>query len=267
MPKSYDPNRHDCLDHLLSRLLQALHAKIDHAKVVERAKKIVDDCAAQGWLVRKGWEDAWGLYKDKAGGNALCCSWFHDVPPPNTTDKPPTGVTDKDRGDALFDAFKSMVRLVMNSSTAYTAKKHRYELRDRLSVYLSLRGHDIDAIIQTASELGPVEPTRKRCLIRPNKIRWKGKLEVEQRLWHMLGYILDHRRRHGDNPIACLDIEEAIKGRRHPRTRNESHKYVANAASNLSKILLDLQFPWTVHTKSDLLVFAPTAFSQSPGRT
>src|SRR5262249_16640517 len=149
---------------LLSRLLQAIHAKFDHADVVERAKKILDDCAAQRWLVRMGWEEAWGLYKDNAGGNALCSGWFHAVPPPNTTEKPPTGVTDKDRGDALFDAFKSMARLVMNSSTEYTAKKHQDELRDRLSVYLSLRGHDVDAIIQAASELRPDEPTRNYCL-------------------------------------------------------------------------------------------------------
>src|SRR5262249_11745647 len=132
-------------------------------------------------------------------------------------------------------------RLVMNSSTAYTAKKHQDELRDRLSVYLSLRGHDIDAIIQTASELRPDEPTRNHCLVAPSTIRWNGELEVERRYWHLLGYILDHRQWHGDNPIACLDIEEAIKGRRRMRTRDESYKYVANAASNLSKILLDLQ--------------------------
>jgi hypothetical protein len=240
MPKAYDPAHHDGLDHLLIRLLKILHAQVSPAKVGELAKKIIDDCAAQKWLVRPKWEEHWRLYKDVQGNGILFDGWFHDVPP-------------QARGDALYDVFESIARLVMDSGTAYTARKHLVELSDRLSVYLSLRGHDLDAILEAAQEERPVEPTREFCLAVPNRIRWVGETEeADRRDRDLLGIVLDHYAAHGPKPISCCYIEEKLRSK--PKTSGDP-QYVSKAVSALNKHLVTLQFPWTLTTSNDYLHF------------
>lgn len=252
MTKHYDLPAHDQLDAQLIELLKIVHAGAGHDEVAGLAMKIVAGCASEGWLIRPNWEDCW------RDNGYLASGWFSDLP------------LDEATTDALFDVFESMVRLVLDTRTSQRRTKHQTVLRESRIDYLELRGQDATAITEVpANDVAAArlaEPTKAYCLIPPNTVRWEGEVEVEQRFWHMLGFVLDHRQTHGSSPIPCEDIEQVIRSKSRLRTRSERRKYVANAASDLSKKLVDIGFPWTLSTKGEYLVYDECACCKFPAQ-
>jgi hypothetical protein len=102
----------------------------------------------------------------------------------------------------------------------------------------------------------PERPTRAHCLFGTNGIRWRGEVYVEQRFWHLLGYILDRVNAKqapplGEITISFDDVEQHVyKGDRSPKT-------IMNDVCRLNNHLLDTGFPWGVQTKSAHITIKP----------
>jgi hypothetical protein len=87
------------------------------------------------------------------------------------------------------------------------------------------------------AEERPASPTAEYCLIPPNTVRWQGTTEVQSRLFHLLGVLLNQQKW----PVPFGGIEDAIDG---------TGKKLSNAISALNNALSKINFPWTFRTKS-----------------
>jgi hypothetical protein len=210
-----------------------MHSEERHAKLAESGREIVKWCAEQNWLVPSDWEKKW-----KASEGYAYLESSPDLP------------LERSR-TPLFYVFHTLQGFLMDVRSPHRTRKYHGELLDRLSDYLSLRGHDLDNVVRSAKEMRPSEPTRDFCLIPPRTIKWSRELEVESRLWHLLGMVLDHLQKRMVNPISCNYIESRLRWK--PRGER-SKKYVQNAVSDLNKHLLDIDFPWTLRTEKEYLI-------------
>jgi hypothetical protein len=145
--------------------------------------------------------------------------------------------------------------MLADSETPYRARQHKAELIDRLSLYLSDRGHGIDAAFAEAvKEVRPAEPTKEYCLIPPRSVRWAGQVEqvkLQNRLYHMLEFVLTHHKK-GGSQFPCKAIEHHMG--RSP-DQNGKFQYVAKASSALNKSLKPIDFPWKFSTEDDFLFY------------
>src|SRR5262249_54374957 len=122
--------------------------------------------------------------------------------------------------------------------------------------YLELRGYEASQVEITdeamAEAARPKEPTRAFCLLDGHRIRWKEVVQVQSRLWQLLGSVLDYRARRGPQRIPFDQVEEHLQppsGLGHP-------KRVSNAISSLNPKLMEAGFPWTLGTKDSFIVYS-----------
>jgi hypothetical protein len=87
----------------------------------------------------------------------------------------------------------------------------------------------------------PASPTRTYCLKSPNRIQWIGEIEVEQRLWHLLGAILDGR---------CQPLSFGMAGEAMSPGSMLAGKTIANCVAELNKALMGVEWPHTYRTKN-----------------
>jgi hypothetical protein len=86
----------------------------------------------------------------------------------------------------------------------------------------------------------PTSPSRGYCLVAPNTVRWEGATEVQQRLWHLLGALLDC----GGDRASFDYIEDVLypeKDRRPKRLQND--------LSALNHALEAIRWPHTYRSK------------------
>jgi hypothetical protein len=250
MPKQYDPADHDRLDVRLIELVRGAHAGADHHSVATLSRSIIEDCADKSWLVRPHWNENWRLH------GKLFPAWFYDVPPPDgTADKATIKAKAKATGDALYDLFESMVRLVLDAATVQQQKRNRNLLLERGLHYMELRGYGLSLVEMSdeamAEAARPKEPTRAFCLLDGFRIRWKMVVPVQPRLWNILGVVLDYRARHGDQRIPFDQVEEHLQA----RSYLDHRKRVSNAVGGLNGKLMEAGFPWTLGTKAGFIVY------------
>jgi hypothetical protein len=91
----------------------------------------------------------------------------------------------------------------------------------------------------------PPEPTREWCCLSPNRIRWIGEPEeIDQRLWHLLCYLLDHGEKIPFDPVEEMLYEDC----EYPT------KALQNDVSDLKPQLRAIGFPWIYRTKSGFIL-------------
>ncbi len=114
------------------------------------------------------------------------------------------------------------------------------------AAYVRVPEADTPVPVVTSAVVGPASPTREFCLIPPNIVRWKGETEVQQRLWHLLGVLLD-----SDAKRLSFDvIENTLRSE-----KDGNPKRIQNDLSALNRALEAIQWPWTYHTKSGYVTF------------
>jgi hypothetical protein len=87
----------------------------------------------------------------------------------------------------------------------------------------------------------PTLPTRAYCLKSPNRIQWIGEIDIEQRLWHLLGAILDSR---------CQPLSFGMAGEAMSPGSMLACKTIANCVAELNKALIGVEWPHTYRTKN-----------------
>jgi hypothetical protein len=87
----------------------------------------------------------------------------------------------------------------------------------------------------------PANPTVDYCLVPPNRVRWEGEVEVQQRLWHLLGILLQSQ----TDTVKFDVIEETL----YPG-KDRTPKRVQNDVSALNECLLKIRWPMTYRTRS-----------------
>jgi hypothetical protein len=229
---------HNQLELRLLHLLKLIEAGEEPANLAGSARETVEWCAKQKWLVQPQWEKRWNCYRR---------------PTQLEFELLPDGPVDRRQLVAFFGVFHSLRDLLLDAITNYRARKFAGALRDHLCDYLSLRGHDIDAIAESATNVPPAEPTKKYCLIPPRSVRWAGReVELQNRLYRMLEYVLTHHKKGGSGQIPCKAVEHHMG--RSP-DQNGKFQYVAKASSALNKSLKPIDFPWKFSTEDDLLFY------------
>jgi hypothetical protein len=151
-------------------------------------------------------------------------------------DEPPEALEDLPRVFSWIATIERVRKLGDYSLPWFVLQLHRFER--------TLSG--LQAGRQPNKDERPPEPTRAYCLVPPNKIRWKGEVEVEQRLWHLLGLAIDAE------SVAFEDIQDACH-----RDKEVANKTISNEIHQLNTHLLDIHFPWGVKPKGSYLVRNP----------
>jgi hypothetical protein len=98
----------------------------------------------------------------------------------------------------------------------------------------------------------PAVPTRDFCLLPPNIIRWEESREVQQRLWHLLGLLLE--RSQGKTPTKTFAVAFAAVEELLARGKEVKGKYVSNVVNELNAELEAIGFPWAYSTKDGHIV-------------
>jgi hypothetical protein len=110
-------------------------------------------------------------------------------------------------------------------------------------VYLRRRGHPL-----SGPDARPAPPTRDFCLVPPRTLRWEGEVEVEPRLWHLLGLILEYQ----GKPVPFDVVDDRVR-----HGKDASDRCIMNDVSSLSGPLLDIHFPWELRTENRFIVVRP----------
>ncbi|MFO0881786.1 MAG: hypothetical protein U0840_31190 [Gemmataceae bacterium] len=103
---------------------------------------------------------------------------------------------------------------------------------------------DVDGRGAKAPPQKSSEPTRAYCLLPPNVVRWDGEIEVQQRLWHLVGVLLDKGGR-----ATVGDIEEAVSP-----FKERKDKTLSNDVSVLNQQLEPIKWPFTYRRKGGFVV-------------
>lgn len=107
--------------------------------------------------------------------------------------------------------------------------------------------HFLDNIL--AEHLGregqkPPRPTKAYCCLPPNRIRWDGETETQQRLWHLLSLLLDY-----EEPLPFEIIEDIV----YPGRGGKGDRLVKDV-SKLNKSLATINFPFLFTTKASYVL-------------
>jgi hypothetical protein len=135
----------------------------------------------------------------------------------------------------------------LKADPGYTSPLTAEEQQELRELRRSL-GDAVQARLRELENGRPAVPTRGYCLVPPNKLRWQGEVEVQQRLWHLLGLVLDA----DGKPLQFEEIQGSIH-----RNKPISNKTISNDIHKLNTHLLDIGFPWGVKPKSSHLVRKP----------
>lgn len=127
--------------------------------------------------------------------------------------------------------------------------KELEELRCRAIRAMKVRLRQLESDQEDREQNGrPALPARGCCLVPPKQLRWEGEVEVQQRLWHLLGMVFDA----GDEAVSFEAIQENIH-----HDRPIANKTIVNKIHALNKHLLDIRFPWGIKSKGAHLMRKP----------
>ena len=177
---------------------------------------------------------------------ASLCALAQAQPSPTDTKKLPSGVNEVDRWMGYVYETLSPEPQVKRDKETLLLPGNVFAAVARVVEQLEVpvRQARLPVVSAEVSDEKPADPTQSYCLAPPNFVQWVGKIEVQQRLWHLLGALVDCK----GAQISFDEVEEKLYPGK-PRIE----KRLQNDVSALNKELVNIKWPFTYHTKSTFI--------------